>query len=137
VTAAVEYADYEPNGLAVMIGGLLEGNLVAHPAREKLLRPGAVGIVASDAAVGLTLRFGPGTVTVANGITGDPDVIVRTDSTTLTELTAVPLRFGMPDPLTREGRAVTRKVLSGDLKVRGLLLHARTVSRLNRLLSVR
>jgi hypothetical protein len=38
--------------------------------------------------------------------------------------------------MTAEGRAVTRKLLTGDLKVRGLMSHPGVVSRLNRLLSV-
>jgi hypothetical protein len=137
VTARVEYADDEPNGLAAMIGGLIEGNLKDHPERERLLRPAVVGIVADDAGVGITLRIAPGRVVVANGVIGDPTVIVRADSGTLTELTSAPLRFGFPDALTAEGRAVTRKLASGDLKVKGLSRHPGTVRRLNRLLSVR
>ena len=106
--ARVEYADEEPNGLAAMIGGLIEGNLTSHPERERLLRPAVVGILADDAGVGITLRINPGRVEVANGVPGRPDVLVRTDSGTVT-----------------------------GLKVRGLTSHPGTVSRLNRLLSVR
>lgn len=136
MTLRVGYVDDEPNGLASMIGGLVEGNLGAHPERARLLRPAVVGIVAADAGVALTLRLAPGRVTVANGLSGRPQVVVRADSETLTELSSVPLRFGFPDALTREGRAVTRKLIKGELKVKGLLLHPGTVARLNLLLSV-
>jgi hypothetical protein len=136
VTARVDYADEEPNGLAAMIGGLIEGNLKDHPERERLLRPAVVGIVADDAGVGITLRISPGQVVVVNGVVGDPAVIVRGDSGTLTELSSAPLRFGFPDALTADGRAVTRKLTSGDLKVSGLIRHPALVARLNRLLSV-
>jgi hypothetical protein len=137
VTARVEYADEEPNGLAAMIGGLIEGNLKDHPEREGLLRHALVGIVADDAGVGITLRISPGRVVVANGVLGNPAVIVRADSGTLTELTSASLRFGFPDALTADGRVVTRKFASGELKVMGLSRHPGTVRRLNKLLSVR
>jgi len=136
VTAAVEYGDPEPNGLAAMIGGLIEANLGAHPERSSLLRPSVIGIVAADAEVACTVRLGPGRVSVANGLAGSPAVIVRADTETLTELTTVPLRMGFPDAMTAEGRAVTRKLLTGGLKVRGLVTRPGVVSRLNRLLSV-
>jgi hypothetical protein len=137
MTARVEYADEEPNGIARLIGGLIEGNLQDHPERERLLRPAAVGIVADDAGVGITLRIRPGLVVVANGIMGNPDVLVRTDSITLTELASAPLRFGFPDAMRADGRAITRKLTNGKLKVKGLSSHPGIVSRLNRLLSVR
>ena len=137
MTARVRYADDEPNGLAVMIGGLIEGNLANHPERERLLRSATVGIVADDAGVGITLRIAPGRVVVANGVAGDSQVLVRADSRTLTELTSAPLRFGFPDAMTSDGRAINRKLAKGELKVRGLSRHPGIVSRLNRLLSVR
>jgi hypothetical protein len=132
----VDYADGEPNGLAAMIGGLIEGNVAADAGRARLLRPAVVGIIADDAHVAMTMRMAPGRVTVSNGIVGDPQVLVRTDSETLTELTAAPLRFGFPDATKRDGRALTAKLLRGTLAVRGLLRHPRIVARLNRLLSV-
>jgi hypothetical protein len=137
VTAEVQYLDEEPNGLAVMIGGLIEANLAAHPEREKLLRPrAAIGIIAADAGVALTLRLAPGRVSVGNGLSGKPQVVIRATSETLTELSSVPLRFGFPDAMTPEGRTATRKLFRGELKVKGLALHPGIVSRLNRLLSV-
>jgi hypothetical protein len=136
VTASVEYSDEEPNGLAAMIGGLIEANLQANPERSSLLRGAVVGIIATDAEVACTVRMVPGRVTVTNGLSGRPTVEVHADTETLTELTIAPLRAGFPDAMTAEGRAVTRKLLTGDLKVRGLMSHPGVVSRLNRLLSV-
>src|SRR6266545_3945689 len=133
---AVEYLDEEPAGLAMMVGGLIEGNLAAHPERESLLRDAVIGIIADDAGVAITLRIHPGLVTVANGLTGgSPGLLIRTTSENLIALTAVPLRFGLPDALTGDGRAVVRKLLAGKLKVRGMVRHLRTLTRLQRLLS--
>jgi hypothetical protein len=137
VTPWVGYSDEEPNGLAAMIGGLIEANLETHPERASLLRPALVGILASDAEVACTLRIGSGRVEVRNGLAGRPEVLVRADTETLTELTTAPLRMGFPDAMTAEGRAVSRKLITGDLKVKGLFTHPRVLARLNRLLSVR
>jgi hypothetical protein len=133
----VEYPDQEPNGLASMLGGLIEGNLAAHPELEKLLaRPATYAIVAPDVDVAVSIRLIPGRVTVRNGVVGRPDVKVTTDSETLVELSSVPLKFGLPDLMTKAGREVNKKLLKGRLKVKGLLLHPGKLGRLNKLLSV-
>ena len=134
--AKVEFLDEDPNGIASMIGGLIEANLANHPERSSLLKPAIVGIVAEDAHVALTLGISPGKVTVANGLAPRVDVMVSADSETLTELSSTPLRLGFPDAFTRTGRAVTGKLFKGKLRVQGLIRHAGTVSRLNRLISI-
>jgi hypothetical protein len=136
MTATVEYTDTEPNGLAAMLGGLIEGNLSAHPDREGLLKPAVIAITAPDADVSVTLQIAPGRVAVSNGIAGRPDLRVTTDSDTLIELSSVPLRFGLPDTMTKHGREVTGKLVTGKIKVRGLVRSPAKLARLNKLLSV-
>jgi hypothetical protein len=137
VTVTVEYPDPEPNGLASILGGLLQGNLAAHPERERLLSSVATyGIRASDIGVDASFRLAPGKITVRNGIVGKPDIMVETDAETLVGLSSVPLRFGLPDVTTKEGREVNRKLLKRRLRVRGLLVHPGRLARLNKLLSV-
>ena len=48
----------------------------------------------------------------------------------------LPLKFGLPDAMTKEGREVNRKLFTGQLKVRGLFSHPAKLARLNKLLSV-
>jgi hypothetical protein len=136
--ATVEYLDDEPNGIAMMLGGLIEANLAQHPEREALLEPMAVAITAPDAEVSVTIRMAPGRVTVANGVAGaPPDLHVRADSATLVELSSVPLSLGLPDLMKKEGRAVNRRLLKGEIKVRGMVRHLGKLARFNKLLSVR
>jgi hypothetical protein len=133
----VTYVDEEPNGLAAMIGGLIQANLEQHPERAALLsRPASFGITAPDAEVSITIRLSPDGVQVANGIRGTPDVSVRADSDTLVGLSAVPLKFGQPDAMTKDGRAVLAKLFNGQLKVKGLITQSGKLGRLNKLLSV-
>jgi hypothetical protein len=138
MTIIVEYPDAEPNGLAAMLGGIMEGNLASHPERQRLLTDvSTYGIRAPDVAVAVSIRLAPGKITVRNGIVGNPDILVQADSETLVGLSSVPLKFGLPDIGTREGREINKKLLRGRLKVKGLFLHPRKLARLNKLLSVR
>lgn len=133
----VTYMNSDPNGLAAMLGGLIEANLQAHPERARLLdRPATFAITATDADVSVTIHLGDGAVKVANGVRGHPHVSVRGSSEDLIGLSSVPLRMGQPDVMSKEGRAVLGKILKGQVKVRGVVMQSGRLRRLNELLSV-
>jgi hypothetical protein len=136
VTPSVEYADAEPNGLASMLGGLIQANLQLHPEREKLLKPAVIGISAPDAEVSVTIAIRPGRVLVRNGEPRKAHLRVTAPSTTFIELSSAPLRFGLPDSMTKEGREVNRKLLKGEIKVKGMFTHLGALARFNKLLAV-
>jgi hypothetical protein len=134
----VEFADHEPNGLAAMVGGLIEANLRQHPERRSLLRPAVVELVAADAGVSARIALSPGKVSISNGSSG-PDrhrVRVVADSDGLLLLSSAPLRLGLPDPMSSDGRGVLAKVLRRKIRISGLVAHPLTVARFARLLSV-
>ena len=58
------------------------------------------------------------------------------ESTTLIELSSAPLRFGLPDSMTKVGREVNLKLLKGEIKVKGMFAHLGALGRFNKLLSV-
>ncbi len=132
----VRYVDGEPNGLAAMVGGLIEANLSDDPRRSRLLRPAVVDLVAIDADVGVRLLIGRGDVRIADISSGRPDLRITTDALTLVEMAGVPLRLGLPDPLHPRGRALVRKIWSRQVEIDGLLRHPVALSRVTRLLSV-
>ena len=134
----VVYADEEPNGLAAMVGGLIEANLRQHPERRSLLRPAVVELAAADAGVSVRIALSPGRVSVSSGSSRSarPGVRVLADSDSLLLLSSAPLRFGLPDPLARDGRRVLAKVLRREIRISGLVAHPLTVARFGRLLSV-
>jgi hypothetical protein len=134
----VAYADREPNGLAAMVGGLIEANLRQHPERRSLLRPAVVELVAADAGVSVRIALSPGQVSISNGSSRPdrPRVRVVADSDGLLLLSSAPLRFGLPDPMSSDGRAVLAKVLRRQVRISGLVAHPLTVARFARLLSV-
>jgi hypothetical protein len=137
VVAEVRFIDHEPNGLAAMLGGLIQANLATHPGRERYLTgPAVYSIRASDAEVGASIRLYAGRVSVRNGVVGRAHVTIEADSEDLVGLSAVPLRFGLPDVTTKEGRAVILGVIRRRVRIRGMLAHPGKLARLNRLLSV-
>jgi hypothetical protein len=126
----------EPSGLASMVAELIEQNLARDPARRTLLRPTVAVLDAPDADVTVFLRIRRDDVRVGDGDVPDAHVRIRSDSKRLLDLTTAPLRFGLPDPLTAEGRAIVGDLLFRRIGIRGLLRHPLRLARLTKLLSV-
>jgi hypothetical protein len=126
----------EPSGLASMVGELIDQNLARDPERRRLLRRSVVVLDAPDAEVTVFLRIDPDGVRVGDGDVPDAHLRIRADSERLLHLTTAPLRFGLPDLLAPEGRAIVRDLLPGRLRIRGLLGHPLRLARLTKLLSV-
>jgi hypothetical protein len=128
----------EPNAVAQMIAGLIEANVAADPGKDRLLETmrGAVQLDVSDAGVTVGLKFVPGVVTVTSAAVPGADVRITADSQTLLSLSTVPLRGGLPDPTTPEGRSVAAKLASRRLRISGLPLGAGTLRRVATVLNV-
>ena len=137
MSVPVDYLDREPEGLAAMLGGIIEGNLEAHPERTALLSPvSVVAIRVPDAGTDVSLRLSPERVQVRNGTVGRADIVIQADSEMLMGLSSVPLRFGLPDLGTAEGRHVIGQLVRRKLRIKGMLRHPGKLARLNKLLSV-
>jgi hypothetical protein len=133
----VELVDPEPNGLAEMLAGLLRANLARSPDRSRLVKAGVVQLDAPDAGIVVTVRSRPGRVEIANGPANPgAHLVIRASSRDLLELSATPLRLGLPDPLRRRGRAVLARVARRRVRISGMLRHPVLLSRFSRLLSV-
>ena len=133
---SVIYGTDEPSGLATMVGGLIGQNLERDPTRRRLLRSSSATITVPDAGVAITVRTNPGGVEVSDGADPGAPIAITADSERLLGLTSAPLRFGLPDPFDPRGRAILRDVVSGRIRIRGLLTHPRRLARLSSLLSV-
>jgi hypothetical protein len=133
----VRFADDEPNGLADLVGRLIEANLQNDPGRERLLGSTVVELSASDADTQATLDLARDGVVVSNGRSnGRAHLRVRADAYDLVEFAGAPLRLGLPDVFDAGGRAALGRVLRGRVRVSGMLRHPVRLSRFNRLLSV-
>jgi len=126
----------EPSGITELIDGLVRQNLRRDPTR-RLLPGDEVTIEAVDADVAVSIRPSAGGIVVVDGRDPAARVVVSAASTTLLELAAAPLRFGLPDAFTHDGRALIADLLTKRIRVRGLIRHLGTVRRLTMLLSAR
>jgi hypothetical protein len=128
----------EPSeGLASLVSRLLETNLERDPSRRRLLREAVVVLEASDAAAVATLEFREGRFEVRDGGHPRPTVSIRATGIQLLELAGAPLRWGLPDPIAPQGRAVLGAIVWRDIRIHRLLTGLPTLRRLTMLLSVR
>jgi hypothetical protein len=126
----------EPSGLAQMVADLIEQNLRRDPARRALLRTTVAVLDAPDADVTVFLRIGRDDVRVGDGDVPDAHLRIRASSDRLLDLTTAPLRFGLPDVLSPEGRSIVADLLRRRIGIRGLVRHPMRLARLTQLLSV-
>jgi hypothetical protein len=130
------------NGLALMLAQLVLENVREHAWKKDdlvALEPLAVGIVAPDAGVRLTLVFERG-LTLFDGLHPACDVLVTTDAERVAKLAHLPVgKLGplrVPNYLGASGRRLVADLFRGRVRVKGLLRHPIKVARLLRLLSV-
>lgn len=140
VTDPVDYADgEEASAFAQMLGGLIEANVKAHAEklRDFTNLKARVGIFVTDIDEGVTLDFEGGHLLVRNGLEDRCDVTIRADADTVMQLSNVKIGFaGMPNYLDSTGRQVAGKMLSGKLRIQGLVGNLTTLNRVTRLFSV-
>lgn len=140
VIPPVEYADgEEATAFAQMLGGLIEANVISRPEKLKDFHnlKARVGIFVTDIQEGVTLNFDGGHLLVRNGLEEGRDVTIRAEADTVMLLSNVRIGFaGMPNYLDATGREVAAKMLTGKLKIEGLVGNMTTLNRVTRLFSV-
>ena len=135
----VEYADAEPSAFASMLGGLIEANVTSRRDRRKDFDSLAarVGIWVTDIDEGVTLDFARGHLTVHNGLAAKRDMTIRAEADTVMNLSNLKIGpFGMPVYFDEVGRGVAGKLLTGKLRIEGLLGNLATLNTVTRIFSV-
>ena len=140
VTRPVDYADgEEASAFAQLLGGLIEANVVSRPEKLKDFHTlkARVGIIVTDIDEAVTLDFEGGHLVVRNGLEEGRDVTIHADAETVMQLSNVKVGFaGMPNYLNATGREVVGKMLTGKLRIQGLVGNLTTLNRVTRLFSV-
>lgn len=128
----------EEVGLAVMVADLIRQNIEAKPVKRKYLKKlnKNVSINAVDAGVSITLKFNKGKLTISGREEKNAHVKITTDSQTILDLSAIKIIAGIPWFFDSLGLKVVKKLLSGELKIRGLIRHLLTILNLMKLFSV-
>ncbi len=120
-----------------VMADLLRGNLEEKPQRIKdfnALRCN-VGINATDAESQVTLEFKGGRMVVHNGLK-DPDLLITAEVDTLLGITNLKIKFGLPWYFDEVGLDTIKKLLKGDLKIKGMIFHPFALTRLTKVMSV-
>jgi hypothetical protein len=136
----VDYADGEDaSPFAQMLGGLIEANVEGRPEKRRDFESlrARVGVFVTDIEEGVTLEFQGGRLLVHNGLQPGRDLTIRADAGTVMQLSNVSIGFArMPNYLDSTGRDVVAKMLSGKLRIDGLLGNLTTLNQVTRLFSV-
>ena len=135
----VEYANKEPSAFAEMLGGLIEANVLASPAKRRDFDTlvARVGIWVTDIDEGVTLVFEAGKLTVYNGLDGERTITIRAEAETVMSLSNLKIGvFGLPVYYDDVGRGVALKLLRGRLQIEGMLPNMATLNRVTRIFSV-
>lgn len=128
----------EETALAAMLAEIIQSNLESGGPRVKAFQKlkSAVHINALDAEVEITLLFKRGHLAIHAGKPVPPDISIEAESATLLDLTNLKIRGGLPFFFDETGRGVVKKMLRGELKIKGLLRHPLELVRLTKVLSV-
>jgi hypothetical protein len=129
----------ESEGLPEMLATLLRQNLEQKPYKLKDFNALdiVVGLKVTDLEVEMTLVFRNGRLVIYDGLVIDPKLLITTDSEGMFDLNLIHIRFGLPWYLDAQGRKVLKSLLSGRLKIRGMLTHMGSLTRLTKIMSVK
>jgi len=125
-------------GLAVMIADLIRQNLERSPRKDADFRKlsASVSMEVPDAEVTITLEFSRGALLVHDGQRDGAHLRIRADSTTLLALPLVRISAGLPNLFSPESSALRSGLLTGGVRIGGMLRHPLRLVRFTRLMSV-
>ncbi len=128
----------ESCAMAGMLGNVLEENIKHNPKKKAIFRAmnTVVVIHVVDIDLAITLDFSYGHLTVYEGIEMTPQVMIKTESAYVLELSNVPMRFGLPNLLSSQGKEMIKLGLSGKLKMSVMPWNLLDVLRLTQVMSV-
>jgi hypothetical protein len=75
-------------------------------------------------------------LTVHGGEEGKPDLSIITDANTLLELANISIKMGLPYYFDETGRAVVKKLLKRELKIKGMFTHLGALTKLTKVMSL-
>ena len=122
-----------------MLGGLIEANVAASPAKRKDFDglKARVGIFVTDIDEGVTLDFDRGALVVHNGLQAKRDITIRAEADTVMSLSNLRIGpFGMPVYYDAVGRGVAAQLVQRRLRIDGLLGNLATLNSVTRIFSV-
>jgi hypothetical protein len=123
--------------MAGMLAEMLKANL-EKPEKLKVFNSlkAKVFLHAEDADTSMTMDFDKGKLVVYGGKEGKPDIAIVTDAETLLELANINIKMGMPYYFDKAGMAIVKKLLKGDLKIKGMFTHIGALTKVTKVMSL-
>jgi len=125
-------------GLAEMMFNLIRQNLEQNPQKIKGFNSldAKVMIEARDIQIIIGLEFKQGKLTISKDSSFKPDLHIITDSATILALCLLKIKFGLPYFFDANGFRIFKKLLSGELVIKGLMGHFAALVKLTKVFSV-
>ena len=121
-----------------ILADLLKTNLEQKPNKLKTFNNlrSVIGIDVTDVGKSVSLVFTGDKVTIEEGIKEEAPVVVTAESEIIMSLNFINIKWGLPYYFDEAGRNVIKLLASGQLKIKGMLFHPFTLTRLTKVMSV-
>lgn len=123
---------------AYILADLLGSNLEQKPHKMRTFNNlcGVIAIEVTDIETTVYLIFSGGKVMIEKSIVEKPHIIIRTDSEKVIGLNFISIKLGLPYYFNKAGMTVIKQLLSGQIKIKGMLFHPIILTRLTKVMSV-
>ncbi len=131
--------DADDIGLAGMLIEIIKSNVKNSEAKATafMTLKASVYLCITDAEVEVTLNFDKGDLIVSSRKCDNPNISIITDSSTLMDLSNLNTTIlGLPNFFDELGKSILKKLLSGELKIKGIILYLFSLIKLTKILSV-
>jgi hypothetical protein len=125
-------------GLPVMLADLIRQNIEKRPDKIKPFESleANVLIEVPDIQTSAGLEFRRGKLTLSKDLSGKPDLHILTDSATLLDLSLLKIKLGLPYFFDKNGIKILKKILSGQIVIKGLFKNSSVLISLTQIISI-
>lgn len=121
-----------------ILADVLKTNLEQKPHKLKTFNNlnTIVGIDVTDVGKKVYLVFSGGKVTLEPDTIEKPQVFITAESEKIMGLNFINIKWGLPYYFDEAGRTVIKQLLSGEIKIKGMLFHPIILTRVTKVMSV-
>jgi hypothetical protein len=125
-------------GLPVMLADLIRQNIEKRPDKIKPFESldAKVLIEIPDIQISAGLEFHRGRLTLSKDLSGKPDLHILADSTTILDLTLLKIKLGLPYFFDKNGFKILKKILCGEIIIKGLFKNFSVLINLTKVMSI-
>ena len=125
-------------GLPVMLADLIRQNIEKRPDKIKPFESleAKVLIEIPDIQISAGLEFHRGKLTLSKDLSTKPDLHILTDSATILDLSLLKIKLGLPYFFDTNGFKILKKILSGEILIKGLFKNFPVLINLTKVISI-